>query len=107
VNLRCRDSAGRVQVLTPFRRMRHQMSKHRRTLEAIFAEPVRANVIWSNIETMLRGYGAEISEGRGSRVRIALNGVRAVFHRPHPRKETAKGVLRSMRRFLTEAGVTP
>ena len=26
--------------------------------------------------------GAEISEGNGSRVRIALNGVRAVFHRP-------------------------
>jgi len=32
--------------------------------------------------------------------------VRAVFHRPHPRKETDKGALRSMRRFLLEAGVT-
>jgi hypothetical protein len=42
-----------------------------------------------------------------SRVRIALNGVRAVFHRPHPQKETDKGAVRSMRRFLTEAGVTP
>jgi len=37
--------------------------------------------------------------------RIALNGVRAVFHRPHPQKETDKGVLQSMRRFLQEAGV--
>jgi hypothetical protein len=50
---------------------------------------------------------AEISEGRGSRVRIALNGVRAVFHRPHPQKETDKGAVVSMRRFLTEAGVEP
>jgi HicA toxin of bacterial toxin-antitoxin, len=81
--------------------------KHRRTLEAIFAEPVRANVNWSDIEALLKACGAEITEGRGSRVRIALKGVRAVFHRPHPQKETDKGALRSMRRFLTEAKVTP
>jgi len=80
---------------------------HRRTLQAIFAEPVRANVNWSQIETLLAACGAAISAGRGSRVRVALNGVRAVFHRPHPQKETDKGALRSVRRFLTEAGVTP
>ena len=38
---------------------------------------------------------------------VAVNGVRAVFHRPHPRKETDKGAIRSVRRFLTEAGITP
>lgn len=54
---------------------------------------------------MLIALGSEISEGRGSRVRISLNNVRAVFHRPHPRKETDKGAIVSMRRFLTEAGV--
>jgi hypothetical protein len=42
--------------------------------------------------------------GRGSRIRVALNGVRAVFHRPHPRPETGRGTLRSVRRLLTEAG---
>ncbi len=56
---------------------------------------------------MLLALGAEISEGGGSRVRIALNEVRAVFHRPHPRKETDKGAVVSMRRFLMAAGVTP
>lgn len=55
----------------------------------------------------MRALGAELSEGRGSRVRVALNGVRAVIHRPHPRKETDKGALRSVRRFLDEAGVKP
>ncbi|PSB04259.1 hypothetical protein C7B64_04675 [Merismopedia glauca CCAP 1448/3] len=54
---------------------------------------------------MLKAMGAEISEGRGSRVRIALQGVKAVFHRPHPEKETDKGSVASMRRFLTEAGM--
>lgn len=48
-----------------------------------------------------------VSEGSGSRVRIALNGVRAVFHRPHPRKETDKGAVKSMRRFLESAKVMP
>lgn len=82
-------------------------NRHRKTLEAIFENPVRSNVAWSDIEKMLQALGAELSEGRGSRVRIALWGVRAVFHRPHPQKETDKGALMSMRRFLTEAGVTP
>ena len=81
--------------------------RHRATLEAIFAEPVRAGIVWSDIEAMLKASGAEIEEGRGSRVRIALNDVRAVFHRPHPQKETDKGAVKSMRRFLTEAEVTP
>jgi hypothetical protein len=81
--------------------------KHQNTLEAVFGDPVRPNIPWRDIEAMLRAVGAEITEGQGSRVRIALNGVRAVFHRPHPQKETDKGAVRSMRRFLTEAGVTP
>ena len=79
------------------------MSKHQRVLEAVYER--RANLAWSDIESMLLYYGAEISEGRGSRVRIALNGVRAVFHRPHPKDETDRGAVASMRRFLTEAGL--
>jgi hypothetical protein len=33
--------------------------------------------------------------------------IRAVFHRPHPRKETDKGAIKSVRRFLEAAGVKP
>jgi hypothetical protein len=39
--------------------------KHRRTLQAIFADPVRANVSWLDIEAMLLAHGAEITEGEG------------------------------------------
>jgi hypothetical protein len=81
--------------------------KHRRTLRAIFEDPVRSNISWRDIEGMLEAAGAQLSAGAGSRVRIALNRVRAVFHRPHPQKETGKGAVKSMRRFLTEAGVSP
>ena len=82
-------------------------SQHRRTLQAIFEKHVRANIAWADIESLLVACGAEISEGRGSRVRIVLSDVRAVFHRAHPRKETDRGAVVAMRRFLTEAGVEP
>jgi ABC-type phosphate transport system ATPase subunit len=79
--------------------------KHNQTLNAIFESPVRSSVVWKDVESLLSALGAELSEGKGSRVRIALNGIRAVFHRPHPKKETDKGALVSMRRFLKTAGV--
>jgi hypothetical protein len=82
-------------------------SRQRKTLEAIFSDPVRSNVIWTDVERLLLALGAVLTEGRGSRVRIHLNGVRAVFHRPHPQKETDKGALKSMRRLLIEAGIRP
>ncbi len=81
--------------------------KHRKTLAAIFADPVPANTPWADVKRLLRALGAELSEGRGSRVRVYLNGVRAVFQRPHPEKETDRGAMKSMRRYLTEAGVKP
>ena len=72
--------------------------KHRRTLEAIVEAPGRSNIAWRDIKAMLAAAGAEITEGSGSRVRIALNGVRAVVHRPHSQKETDTGAVKSMRR---------
>lgn len=81
--------------------------KHQRTLRAIFAVPVQSSVKWKDIESLLINLGATIEEGAGSRVRILLNEEEAVFHRPHPRKETDKGALVSMRRFLENAGVKP
>ena len=82
-------------------------SKHQKTLEAIFEKPERANILWHDVEALLIALGAEITDGNGSRRRVALKGVRAVFHRPHPRKETDKGAVKSVRRFLEAAGVKP
>jgi hypothetical protein len=81
------------------------MGRHKKTYEAIFKDPFLSGILWSDIEALLLALGAELSEGRGSRVRIVLRGVRAVFHRPHPAKETDRGAVKSMRRFLQEAGV--
>ena len=82
-------------------------TKHRKTLRAVYDEPVRSNVPWADVETLLLALGAEVTEGSGSRVRVALGGVRAVSHRPHPQREPDKGALTSVRRFLREAGHQP
>lgn len=81
--------------------------RHEKTLDAIFKIPPPSNVLWADCKALLMALSAEISEGEGSRVRVALKGVRAVFHRPHPRKEVDKGALVSLKRFLENAGVIP
>jgi hypothetical protein len=82
-------------------------SKHRKTLKAIFHDPVNSSIIWDDIEALFMALGAERFEGNGSRVRFLLNGIKAVFHRPHPQKETDKGAVKSVRRFLQEGGIRP
>jgi hypothetical protein len=82
-------------------------SKHRNTLAAIFADPTKASIVWADIESLFRALGAEIIEGRGSRVRVNLNDRFSVFHRPHPQPTTDKGAVKSVRRFLQNAGVKP
>ena len=74
-------------------------------MELVFKNPVQANIPWADIEGLFVALGGEVSEGSGSRRRVKLNGVRAVFHRPHPQKTTDKGAVNSVRRFLENAGV--
>ena len=82
-------------------------AKHRKTLEAVYERPERSDIAWRDIESLFVALGGEISEGAGSRVRVALGGVRAVFHRPHPERVTDKGAVKAVRRFLQTAGVEP
>lgn len=83
------------------------MARPGKTLAAIFAKPTRRNIDWKDIESLFAAYGAEITEGAGSRVRVSLNDVRAVFHRPHPRKEAGRKTVDDVRDFLISAGVKP
>ena len=80
-------------------------SKTLKTYNAIYKNPIPSGIKWDEVEMMLRALGANISEGTGSRVRVELNGVRAVFHRPHPENTTDKGAVKSIRKLLDNAGV--
>lgn len=79
--------------------------KQRKTLEAIFIKPVPQNIRWAEIEGLVRALGGVVQEREGSRVVLKLEGIRAVFHRPHPRPETDRNAVRDVREFLEKAGV--
>ena len=82
-------------------------NKQQKTLELIFTDPIPANILWNNIESLFVALGADVSQGKGSRVRVKLNEIKAVFHEPHPEKETDKGAVKSVREFLIKAGIEP
>ena len=51
-------------------------SRQRRTLEAVFQRPVRADIRWDEIVSLLEACGANVSESSsGSRVRVELVGI--------------------------------
>ena len=80
-------------------------SKHRKTLEAIFAKPTAATFEWARIESLLVALGCTVIEGRGSRVRFAYGMRVAAFHRPHPTKEAKPYQVEDARTFLELIGV--
>ncbi len=82
-------------------------ARHRRTLEAVFRNPVSGTITWADIEALLLACGAATVEGDGSRVRFVLGDVVASFHRPHPQKEAKRYQVRDAREFLTKCGIGP
>lgn len=82
-------------------------SQHRKTLEAIFSEPVNGNIEWSRIEALLVAIGCRTIEGRGSSVTFEKDGRKANFHRPHPGKEALKYRVKQVREYLQQLEITP
>ena len=81
--------------------------KHQKTLELVFSRPASANVKWRDIEALFLALGAELVEREGSRVEVFLFGEVRVFHRPHPRPDTDKGAVSSIRKWLERNEVKP
>ena len=82
-------------------------SKQRRTLEAVFSDPVSGSLEWAAIESLLLAVGCRLIEGSGSRVRFERDGHVASFHRPHPAKEAKRYQVRDARSYLIAIGVKP
>lgn len=80
--------------------------KHDRTLVAIFARPTRANIPWDDVVALIKYLGGAVHDDRGGSMReFVLNGVRAVFHEPHPQNEIPQAMVRRLRNYLEEAGI--
>jgi HicA toxin of bacterial toxin-antitoxin, len=81
--------------------------KHQKTLDAIYARPVSANIQWRDIEALFVELGADISEREGSRIAVVLFDEVRVFHRPNPSPDTDKGAVASIRKWFEQHGVAP
>lgn len=82
-------------------------SKHRKTLEAIFADPVNGSLEWARIEALLSALGCQTIEGNNSSVTFEKDGKRAYFHRPHPQREALRYRIHAVREYLATLGVKP
>ena len=71
-------------------------SKHRKTLAAVFADPVSGTIEWAAIEALLVATGCRIVEGNGSRVKFVRDGeIESFTGRIPPRRQSG---IRSARR---------
>ncbi|MDR2637685.1 MAG: type II toxin-antitoxin system HicA family toxin [Zoogloeaceae bacterium] len=82
-------------------------AKHRKTLAAIFSDPVCGTIEWSRIESLLLALGCVKAERGGSAVMFMRDGLALQVHRPHPKKEALRYRVLATREFLKEIGVTP
>ena len=76
-------------------------------MEAVFAEPTKTNIAWSDIEGLLIAVGCRVIEGSGSRVRFECKGMIGTFHRPHPAKEAKRYQVRDACEYLKKLEVKP
>ena len=81
--------------------------KHEHLLSAIFREPASGNIHWRDIESLLRHLGATVEPLSGARLRVRLNGVEGILHRPHHSNVLDRQGIRHMREYLAHARVTP
>jgi hypothetical protein len=83
------------------------MSRHHTQLiRSIFHDPPPHNLHWRDVEALLRHVGAQVEPISGARVRVTLNRMEEVLHRPHGDEVDRQSVLH-VRAFLGRAGVTP
>jgi phage gp36-like protein len=68
------------------RRMNHH---HRKTLHALFAHPLSANVDFKKVVHLLEDLGAEVDKKLGNRVGVMLHGRSAAL--THAHRGSAKG----------------
>ena len=58
-------------------------NKHRHVLESIFRDPIRNNLHWREVESLLRHLGAEVETGHGAIFHVRLNRHEFTVHHPH------------------------
>jgi len=82
-------------------------TKHRKTLESIFAKPTLGSISFASIESLMVALGGKLIEREGSRIQIVLGDEQWRAHRPHPGKEAKRYQVEEARELLTRTGNQP
>lgn len=82
-------------------------AKHRKTLQAIFARPTSAAVVFSQIEALVIALGGAVKEREGSRIKITLRDEQWHCHRAHPGKKAKRYQVEEAREMLERLGIKP
>ena len=80
--------------------------KYLHLLQAIYHDPVSANIHWREVESLLHHLGAEVEPAHGARFRITLNRHEFFVHHPHHGNEFGKPEVKHLRECLAAAGAT-
>jgi hypothetical protein len=81
--------------------------KHESLIRSIFSEPASGNIHWREVESLLHHLGATVESLSGARLRVRLNGVEGILHRPHHSNVLDRQGIRHVREYLAHAGMTP
>ncbi len=81
-------------------------NKHLHLLQAIYHDPLSANIHWREVESLLNHLGATVEPSHGARFRVVLNRVEGFLHHPHNSTTCTKQDIKALRDFLAHAGVT-
>jgi hypothetical protein len=81
--------------------------RHAILIRSIFHDPPSGNVHWRDIESLLKHVGASLEPISGARIRVRLNHMEGVLHRPHHSNVLDASSLLHLREYLARAGVTP
>ena len=81
--------------------------KHEHLIQSIFRDPIRGNLHWREVESLLHHLGAEVESLSGARLRVKLNGYEDVLHRPHHSSTLSRQDVKNLREYLARARITP
>jgi len=81
--------------------------RHANLIRQIFHDPPSGNVHWREVESLLRHVGADVEPISGARLRVKLNRMEGILHRPHHSNVLSVSGLMQLRQFLARGGITP
>lgn len=81
--------------------------KHEQLIRTIFQDPISGNIHWRDVESLLSHLEASVEPLSGARIRVVLNGVEGILHRPHHSNVLDRSAIKHLREYLAHARVTP